>query len=53
MSAITSENVAAYDCVLLATNHDAFDYGLIERHAKLIVDTRGVDREPAHNVVRA
>jgi len=29
------------DIVLLATDHDAFDYRLIEKEAKLIVDTRG------------
>jgi UDP-N-acetyl-D-glucosamine dehydrogenase len=50
---LTSESIAGYDCVLLATNHDAFDYPLIAQHAKLIVDTRGVYREPADNVVRA
>jgi UDP-N-acetyl-D-glucosamine dehydrogenase len=41
------------DCALLATNHDAFDYELIRKHARLVVDTRGVYREPAPNVVRA
>ncbi len=34
--------LAEYDCVVIATNHDAFDYKLIKRQAKLIVDTRGV-----------
>jgi UDP-N-acetyl-D-glucosamine dehydrogenase len=29
------------DLVLLATDHDDFDYNLIEKEAKLIVDTRG------------
>jgi UDP-N-acetyl-D-glucosamine dehydrogenase len=41
------------DCALLATNHDAFDYALIRKHAPLVVDTRGVYAEPAPNVVRA
>jgi len=39
--------------VLLATDHEAFDYELIRRHARLIVDTRGAYREAASNVVRA
>ena len=30
-----------HDCVILATAHDAFDYGFIAAHAQLIVDTRG------------
>ena len=41
------------DCVLIATNHDDFDYEMIAEHAKLIVDTRGVYREPADHIVRA
>ena len=28
------------DCVVIIANHDAFDYGQIGEHAKLIVDTR-------------
>lgn len=30
------------DCVLIATNHDAYDYDFILRNAQLIVDTRNV-----------
>jgi UDP-N-acetyl-D-glucosamine dehydrogenase len=45
--------LAGFDCVVLATNHDVLDYEHIKRHAKLIVDTRGVYLEPAENVVRA
>jgi UDP-N-acetyl-D-glucosamine dehydrogenase len=45
--------LGAYDLVLLATDHDAFDYELIRRHARLIVDTRGRYLEPAPNVVKA
>lgn len=45
--------LAGFDCVVLATNHDALDYELIKRQAKLIVDTRGVYLEAAENVVRA
>jgi UDP-N-acetyl-D-glucosamine dehydrogenase len=39
---LTADALARFDCVLLATNHDAFDYPLIKEHAALIVDTRGV-----------
>jgi len=49
---LTPEALAEYDCVLLATDHDRFDYDMIGRHAQLIVDTRG--RFPAGGkVVRA
>ncbi len=45
--------IASYDLLLLATNHDAFDYDLIREHARLIVDTRGVYLDPLPNVVKA
>lgn len=41
---LTSETIAQYDCVVLATAHQAFDYDMIARHARLIVDTRGAFR---------
>jgi UDP-N-acetyl-D-glucosamine dehydrogenase len=51
--AITSVTISNYDCILITTNHDAFDYDLIQSHAKLIVDTRGVYLEARENVVKA
>ena len=30
-----------FDLVLLTTDHDAFDYELIEKFSNLIIDTRG------------
>lgn len=39
--ALTPENIACFDCVILATQHKLFDYDMIARHANLIVDTRG------------
>ena len=50
---ITPETISDYDVVMLATDHAAFDYDLIKQHANLIVDTRGIYREPEHNVVKA
>jgi UDP-N-acetyl-D-glucosamine dehydrogenase len=50
---LTAETLASYDCVLIATNHDQFDYALIRHHAKLIVDTRGVYPDTAAHIVRA
>jgi UDP-N-acetyl-D-glucosamine dehydrogenase len=41
------------DLVLLATDHDAFDYELILKKSAVIVDTRGRYLEPAANVVKA
>ena len=47
--ALTSESIASYDCLVLATDHDGFDYAQLLQHAQLIVDTRG--RLPAHACV--
>lgn len=38
---LTPESIAAYDCLVLATDHDGFDYALLQQHAQVIVDTRG------------
>ena len=52
-TALSAESLAGFDCVIVGTNHDLFDYALIKKHAKLIVDTRGVYQEPAATVVKA
>lgn len=49
---ITSSSLQEYDAVLLLTNHSAFDYDLILKESKLLIDTRGVYRN-APSVVRA
>lgn len=38
---LTPESIASYDCLVLATDHDGFDYPQLVQHARLIVDTRG------------
>ena len=44
-SPLTPEFLAGQDCVLIATNHAAYDYPLIVRHARLVVDTRNATRD--------
>ncbi len=39
---LTAKALAGYDAVLISTDHDAVDYGLIAKAAKLVVDTRNV-----------
>ena len=39
---LSGKTLAAYDAVVLVTDHDRFDYRLIEDSAKLLIDTRGV-----------
>jgi UDP-N-acetyl-D-glucosamine dehydrogenase len=38
--ALTAANIASYDAVLIATDHDAVDYGEVVANAKIVVDTR-------------
>jgi UDP-N-acetyl-D-glucosamine dehydrogenase len=38
------ESVAAQDCLLIATDHAAYDWDQIARQAPLLVDTRGATR---------
>jgi UDP-N-acetyl-D-glucosamine dehydrogenase len=49
----TPAQIRRHDCVLIATNHSAFDYRLLRRNARLIVDTRGVYPRGGRNIVRA
>lgn len=37
---LTPEYLASQDCVLIATDHSAYDYDEIVRHSKLVLDTR-------------
>jgi UDP-N-acetyl-D-glucosamine dehydrogenase len=50
---LTQQTLAAADCVLIATDHDAFDYPFILAHAPLIVDTRNVYPGPSPRVFPA
>ncbi|PRP72259.1 UDP-N-acetyl-D-glucosamine dehydrogenase [Chromobacterium amazonense] len=51
--ALTAESIASYDCVLLATDHDKFDYELIKSKAQLIVDSRGKYQQDFGKLVKA
>ncbi len=51
--ALSPELLAAQDCVVIATDHDAVDYDMIATHGRLVVDTRGRLPAQAPNVVRA
>jgi UDP-N-acetyl-D-glucosamine dehydrogenase len=40
-----AESLADYDAVVVATNHDAYDWSMIAEHAPLVIDTRGALRD--------
>jgi UDP-N-acetyl-D-glucosamine dehydrogenase len=53
---LTVEYLAAQDCVLIATDHSAYDYDFIVRHSRLVVDTRNATRavkEGREKIVKA
>ena len=53
---LTEETLAAMDCVLIATNHSAYDYQFILDHSDLVVDTRNACnglRGAAEKVIQA
>jgi UDP-N-acetyl-D-glucosamine dehydrogenase len=41
---LTPKSLAAYDAVLISTDHSAYDYQFIVDHARLVVDTRNATR---------
>ena len=45
--------LASFDCVVISTNHDVFDYQLLATHASVIVDARGVYRSGNDKVFQA
>jgi UDP-N-acetyl-D-glucosamine dehydrogenase len=49
---LSADVLAGFDAVILATDHDAFDYELIASHSRLMVDTRG-RFAPGAQIVRA
>ena len=53
---LSATNLAGYDAVLIATDHDGIDYAALVNHAKLVIDTRNVCERggiTAGNVVKA
>ena len=42
---LTANYLAGQDCVLIATNHSAYDYDFVVEHSALVVDTRNATRD--------
>ena len=53
---LTPEYLASRDCVLIVTNHSAYDWAFVVKHSSLVVDTRnatrGITAEPG-KIIRA
>lgn len=55
-SPLTSEFLASQDCVLISTDHSAYDYNFIVAESKLVIDTRNATKTVTRNrekVIRA
>ena len=53
---LTAARLKTYDCVLIATDHSAYDYDSIVRNARLVVDTRNATvnvKTGRHKIVKA
>jgi UDP-N-acetyl-D-glucosamine dehydrogenase len=49
---MTRGSLAQYDCVVIVTDHKAFDYGALLEEADLIVDTRNAIKQPHPKVFK-
>ena len=54
---LTPANLRKYDVVLISTDHSCYDYAMIAKNAKLVVDTRnavkGAGKKGQNNLFRA
>jgi len=46
---IDAKTLSSYDCVMIATDHTAYDYPMIVESSQLVVDTRNATRRIARN----
>ncbi len=44
MTSAPLDDLGSYDCILIVTDHSAYDYARIVREAKLVVDTRNATK---------
>ena len=49
MRSASLARIRHYDCVLIVTDHSAYDYERIVREAQLVVDTRNATRRVTHH----
>ncbi|MDA2926949.1 nucleotide sugar dehydrogenase [Acidobacteria bacterium AH-259-G07] len=49
---LSAETIKKYDLVVVVTDHSCFDYGMLQKSAQLIFDTRNTFAEAFNNVVK-
>jgi UDP-N-acetyl-D-glucosamine dehydrogenase len=50
---ITPDLIRKYDCVIIVTDHSSYDYEMIRKNAKLIIDTRNAIKSNDKKVIKA
>lgn len=50
---LSESSIAEQDAIVVVTDHQNVDYQLVQRHAQLIIDSRGVYKRGSKNVVKA
>ena len=50
---VSLDTIRTYDLVILATDHDKYDYEFLQTNAQIIVDTRGRLNNSLNNVIPA
>ncbi|RMF61198.1 MAG: nucleotide sugar dehydrogenase [Calditrichaeota bacterium] len=53
---LTPENLASYDAVVISTDHSVYDWDMIVKHSRLVVDTRNATagvKEDRHKIYKA
>ena len=50
---LTAAGLARYDAVIIATDHSAYDFPWLVRHARLVIDTRNAVKVRRRNVIKA
>ena len=53
MDSVSLDAISEYDLVILATDHDDYDYDMLLSEVQLIVDTRGRFRNTHKKVIKA
>lgn len=46
---LTPEKIESYNCVIMVTDHDAFDIDFVVKHAKHVIDTRNMTANVTEN----
>ena len=53
MDSVSLDAISEYDLVILATDHDDYDYDMLLSEVQLIVDTRGRFSNTHKKVIKA